>query len=77
MISSQRAEQPLVGRLELRVGVGGEDLGQRRLGGGHHQRVAVEGPVLVDVAVGDDLGELLGHPDRAARIAAADRLGQA
>ncbi len=69
-------EQPPVGRLEGLVDVVGEDFGQGRLGGGHHQWVAVEGAVLLDRAVGDDRGQLGGHPDRPARVAAAARLGQ-
>ena len=76
MISWQPSSRSSVGRLELRVGVVGEHLGQRRLGGRHHQRVAVEGPVLLDGAVGDHRRQLLAHPDRAARVAAAARLGE-
>ena len=46
-------------------------------GGGHHERVAVERALLAHAAVGHELGELVGHADRAAGQAAADRLGQA
>ena len=45
--------------------------------GRHRQRVAVEGADLVDLALGDPAHDLLGAADRAARQAAADRLGQA
>ena len=76
MICLAAVEQAPVGRLEALVDVVGEDLGQGRLGRRHHQRVAVEGAVLLDRAVGDERRQLLGHPDRAARVAAAARLGQ-
>ena len=76
MISPQAREQRLVDAVEVRVGLGGEDLGERRLGGGHHQRVAVEGAVLGDGAVLDDGGELVAHADRAAGEAAAGGLRQ-
>ena len=69
--------QLLVGGVQLLVGLGGQHLEQRRLRGGHHERVAVERALLADAAVGDERGQLVGHADRAAREAAADRLGQA
>ncbi len=63
----------------VQVGVGGrrEDLEERRLGGGHDERVAVERPLLADAAVGHERAELGGHADGAAGQAAADRLGEA
>ena len=59
------------------VRAGREDLEQRRLRGGHHERVAVERALLAHAPVGDQLGELVGHADRAAGEPAADRLGEA
>ena len=71
------AAQDLGQPVELGVGVGRQDLGQRRAHRRHRQRVAVERADLVDPAVGDPAHDLLAAADRAARQAAADRLGQA
>src|SRR5215217_5697012 len=69
--------QVLVELVQLRVAVVRQDLAQRRLGRGHHERVAVEGALLADLPGGDERPELIGHADRAAREAAADRLREA
>ena len=63
--------------MQLLVGRGREDVEQRRLRGGHDERVAVERALLAHAAVGHERAELLGHADRAAGQAAADRLGEA
>ena len=64
-------------RVEARVGLAGQHLGQRGLRGRHDERVAVERADLANVARGDLGRELLGHPDGAAGVAAADRLCEA
>ena len=63
--------------VEVLVRLGGEDLGQRGAGGGHRQRVAVEGADLLVGAVGDAAHDLLGPADGPAGYAAAHRLGEA
>ena len=59
------------------VSLGGEDLGQRGAGGGHGERVAVEGADLIVGAVGDAAHDLLGPADGPAGNATAYRLGEA
>ncbi len=62
--------------LEVLVGVGGEDLGERGQPGRRHQGVAVEGPLLGD-AVADLVHEVGPTAEGAGRYPAGDRLGEA
>ena len=59
------------------VGMCGERacLGERRLGGRHHQRVAVVGPEMHDLARGDQAHEFGLAAEGSDREAASDRLG--
>ena len=62
--------------LEVLVGIGGEDLGQRRQPGRGGQRVAVERALLGD-AVADLVHEVGPPAEGARRDPAGDRLGEA
>ena len=71
------------GRDQLRVAAdGGVDvlalhgLGERRLGGGHHERIAVVGAEMEDTTLGDEVHVLLLATEGPDREATADRLGQ-
>ena len=77
MTRSQPAISSALALCSCSYAAGRQHLEQRRLGGGHHERVAVERALLAHAAVGDERAELLGHADRAAGQAAADRLRQA
>ena len=62
--------------LEVLVGVGGEDLGERRQSGRGRQRVPVERPLLGD-ALADLVHEVGAAAEGAGRYPSGDRLGEA
>ena len=71
--SELRSRSQLV---EVRVRLRREDIGERRPGRRHRERVAVEGAHLLVAAVGDRRHHGLGAADRRDRDTAAERLGQ-
>ena len=58
------------------VGLGREDLEERRARGDHRQRVPVVGTHLIDAVVLDDAHDLFGAADGARRQTAAEHLGE-